>query len=225
MARAATVAYEALLRGIATGLYPPGTWLREEDIATRTGVSRTPVREALRRLQSEGFVEILPNRGAVVVGWSAEDLDDIFDLRVMLEGYAAKRAALAASARGVDLDALSELCEAMERQLKVRDGDYDYEQITELNLEFHTALYAASGNRQLQSMLLGLIQIPLVRETFHHYSRDELVRSFAQHREIVDALAADDGDWAEAVMHAHIRAARASLRRTHPAPAAPPAFS
>ncbi|WP_214366145.1 GntR family transcriptional regulator [Pseudonocardia sp. H11422] len=214
MARAAAVAYNAMRDGIAAGLYPAGTWLREEDIALSTGVSRTPVREALRRLQAEGFVEIQPNRGAMVVGWGAEELDDIYDLRVMLEGYAARRAARRGALDAAGFARLGALCTEMERLLD-EQGEQHCQRLTQLNLAFHAAVHQAARNRQLLLNILPvLIQGPLVRETFHHYTREELARSFAQHRDILEALVAGDGDWAESTMRAHIRAARVSLRRT-----------
>jgi DNA-binding GntR family transcriptional regulator len=209
MPRAAEVAYQAIQRAIASGEYPPGSWLREEDLAERAGVSRTPVREALRQLKIDGLVEIVPNRGALVLGWTAGDLDDIHDLRAMLEGYAVRRAA---ETGAVDIAALEALCAGMESLLAV-EGEASYARIGELSSEFHTVLYQASGNRQLLSVMPALIQIPLAREGYHQRTPADVVRSMSQHREIVEAVAARDGDWAEAVMRAHIRAGRMSLRK------------
>lgn len=209
MPRAAEVAYEVIQGAIATGEYAPGSWLREEDIADRAGVSRTPVREALRRLGIEGLVEIVPNRGALVLGWTTRDLDDIHDLRAMLEGYAVRRVAEGGHA---DLPALAALCTEMERLLEI-DGESTFPRIGELSSEFHTALYVASANRQLLAVMPALIEIPLAREGYHQRTREMIERSMTQHRDILDAIAARDGDWAESVMRAHIRSGRSSLRR------------
>ncbi|MGH3517312.1 MAG: GntR family transcriptional regulator [Haloechinothrix sp.] len=206
---ATTVAYEALQRGIATGQYPPGSWLREGDVAATVGVSRTPVREALNRLQSEGFVKILRNRGAVVVGWTAKDLDDIFDLRVMLEGYGARKAAQSPSA--VDFPALYAMCDEMD-QLLAQESPRDPDRLSQLCVDFHTSIHLATGNRQLLSFLPVLIGMPLVREAFHYHTDADLERAFAQHRELLEALEVGDGDWAEGIMRAHLRAGRRSLR-------------
>jgi DNA-binding GntR family transcriptional regulator len=205
------VAYEAIRRAIASGEYAPGSWLREEDLAARAGVSRTPVREALRQLNIEGLIEIVPNRGALVLGWTACDLDDVHDLRAMLEGYAVRRTA---ETPGVDLAGLTALCTEMERLLD-EGGETDYARIGELSVDFHTALHEASGNRLLTSVLPALIQIPLAREGYHQRTREAVARSTAQYREILDAIAiaAGDGDWAESVMRAHVRSIRGSLRR------------
>ena len=83
------VAYEALRERIASGGLGPGTWLREHTVATSLGLSRTPVREALRLLAAEGVVELVHNRGARVVSWSAEDIDEAYRLRALIEGYGA----------------------------------------------------------------------------------------------------------------------------------------
>lgn len=210
MPRAAEVAYEAIQSAIVTGECAPGDWLREEDLAERAGVSRTPVREALRRLSIEGLVEIVPNRGALVLGWTARDLDDIHDLRAMLEGYAVRRVA---EGSRMDLAALEARCQEMEDLLEA-DGEASFARIGELSSGFHTAIYEASGNRQLITVMPALIQIQLAREGYHQRTRAAVERSMAQHREILEAIAAGDGDWAESVMRAHVRSGRTSLRRT-----------
>ncbi|MDT7710390.1 MAG: hypothetical protein QOG20_5997 [Pseudonocardiales bacterium] len=207
-ARAA--AYEALQRGIANGQYPPGSWLREEDVAAAAGVSRTPVREALHRLQAEGLVQILRNRGALVVGWTAQDLDDIYDLRVLLEGYGVRRAAQARD--NVDFDALSVMCTEME-QLLPGAGEPELQHIGRLCIDFHVTLNQASRNRQLIAIIPTLLATPFVREAFHHHTPTDLERAFASHREILEALEVGDGDWAEGAMRAHLRAGRWSLRQ------------
>jgi DNA-binding GntR family transcriptional regulator len=206
---ARALAYEVLHRGIASGEYPPGSWLREEDVAAAAGVSRTPVREALHRLQAEGLVQILRHRGAVVVGWTAKDLDDLYDLRVMLEGYGVRRAAACPAA--VDFTALSGMCTEME-QLLPGANEGDLQRIGQLCIEFHTELHRAADNRQLLAMLPTVIAPPFVREAFHHHTRADIERAFAYHREILEALEAGDGDWAEGTMRAHLRAGRKSLR-------------
>ncbi len=207
------MAYQELQRGIADGTFPPGTWLREEDVAARTGVSRTPVREALRQLHAERLIDIQPNRGALVMGWSAADLDDIFELRILVEGYAARTAALNGGGGPATLAELLSTCDAMDQLLHEPAETRDARAITELNLTFHMTLARSSDNRQLVNTLAALIQVPIVSETFAHYSSAELRRSHAQHLEIVEAIAASDHEWAESVMRAHICAARASLRR------------
>ena len=95
-------AYESVQEGIAAGELPAGSWLREPVVAARLGISRTPVREALRMLAAEGAVELVHNRGARVVRWSAEDIDEVYRLRGLLEGHGAALAARSATAEQVD---------------------------------------------------------------------------------------------------------------------------
>ncbi|MPZ70587.1 MAG: FCD domain-containing protein [Actinobacteria bacterium] len=209
MAEAVWRVYEDLKVRIVNGTYPAGERLRETSLAVELGVSRTPVREALQRLQAAGLVEISPNRGARVTGIAGADVDDIFDLRTLLESYAARRAA----ENGVaDLDHFRGQCAAMEACLAASDGLWS-DDVAELNQAFHKAIHTAADNTLLPGALSGVVQMSLVRHTFHHYTKNELERSFAQHRELVDAIDARDGPWAESVMRSHLHAARASLRR------------
>lgn len=208
VSQAATRAYSDLRAEIMNGAHPAGTRLTESRLAETLGLSRTPVRDALRRLEADGLVKVTPNRGAEVVLPNAEDFDEIFDVRGVLESHAARRAAERGTADG---PALRALCEAMEQQLDSLDqGGYD--EITRLNLEFHRSVHRVAG-RLLPELLQRVIEVPLVRRTFHQYTAAELERSFVQHRELVDAIEAGDGDWAHAVMQSHVRAARAVLLR------------
>jgi DNA-binding GntR family transcriptional regulator len=222
MTSATDLAYDAVLEGILAGTHAMGSRLREEELAAALGVSRTPVREALRRLHSEGLVELLPRRGALVARWDEEDLDEIFELRALLEGYGARRAARRIEAE--KLDPLDELCDAMDAAA-TEGSDAAIATITELNLRFHREIHAAARNPRLVKALGSLVQVPLVHHTFHHYTPEELRRSLGHHRELVAAIRAGDADWAEEVMRAHVHAARASLRRAsaQPPAAQPPA--
>ena len=112
MTRAVDRVYAHLRDGIVAGSYEPGSRLGEVEIAELTATSRTPVREALRRLEMEGLVEVLPHRGARVRSWTADDLDEIYDLRMNLEAMAASRAARRIEDK--DVDRLDELCDLME---------------------------------------------------------------------------------------------------------------
>lgn len=214
MAKASARVYQDLRDEILSGAHRAGGWLREEEVAAAQGVSRTPVREALRRLHAEGLVELTPNRGAQVARWEASDVDGVFEIRMLLEGYAARRAA--ASGRP-DLDRLRTICDAMEGRLE-RLGDVEfvdddvYQEISELNLEFHGVVHLDANNKTLPGLVNNVIQVALVRYTVLQYPRSQLTRSFRQHRELVEAIAAGDEDWAEAVMRSHCLAARAFLR-------------
>lgn len=211
MTGSSDTAYQSLLTRILSGEYPAGTRLREEALAASLAISRTPVRQALQRLQAEGLVQMQHNRGATVVGYGDRQVDQILELRSMLEGYAARQAA--AHIDEEQLAEMSSLCEAMEAEL-VTGSAPRFQLISELNLEFHRAIHTSSANQYLVSVISGIIRFPLVVRSFSQYSMEEMHRSFSHHRELVAALGARDGTWAESVMHAHVSAAHVSLRRT-----------
>jgi DNA-binding GntR family transcriptional regulator len=194
---------------IIRGVYSPGLRVTEQEIANATGVSRTPVREALRRLQADGFLKVTPNAGAVVTQWTDNSMRDVFELRALLESYGAQRAAERITPAGI-----LELKKLAERQYEesVRQAPGYIERIGEVNSRFHRSLQAFSGNERLVAMLPALIEAPLVLKTFSRYEHSDLVRSASHHLEIVSALEARDGEWAASVMRSHIHAAHAAFR-------------
>lgn len=208
MADAVQKAYAAVRGAIVAGEIPPGGRVREEHFAARAGVSRTPVREALRRLNSDGFVELHPNRGARVMSWSTKDLDEVFELRALLESYGTQLAA--SQIDEAQLEALDDLAE---RMIRLAEDDGALDGIAEWNNEFHSLILTASGSRQLGAIVGGLLHLPLIHRTFHVYSEAALRRSLHHHREIVEALRARDGEWAGSVMRAHIHAAHCEVRK------------
>ena len=199
-------AYRLIRSQILSGARAGGDWLREGDLAESIGVSRTPVREALRRLTAEGLVRYERNRGVQVAAWTAADLEEIFSLRSVLEPWACRLAATSAS---VDLDELDRLAHDMDAAARGSVADVDV--ITELNNRFHRLILEGSNNRRLGSVVSSVVEVPLVWQTFSHYSDADLRRSLAHHHELVAALAAGDPDWAESVMRSHVRAAWHSL--------------
>lgn len=203
MPSAAERAYEKITGLILGGHLPAGARLREEELSTELGMSRTPIREALRRLSAEGVVDFSTNRGAQVTSWSDEELNEIFDLRVLLESYAAGRAATRMSKDS--LTRLDELAGLMEEIVRTRSS---LDQMAQYNNEFHTILLRESGSPQLMTFARAIVQVPLVHRTFRRYRQADLARSASQHRELVEACRVTDGGWAEAVMRSHILSAR-----------------
>ncbi|SCF03361.1 transcriptional regulator, GntR family [Micromonospora coriariae] len=206
---AADVAYCLIREQILAGQRSAGEWLREAELAESIGVSRTPVREALRRLTAEGLVRHERNRGVQVQAWSIHDLDEIFSLRSVLEPWGCR---LVATTGTIDVDALDALAHQMDEVAP--DGrPTDVDELIALNNRFHRMILEASDNRRLAGVVSSMIQMPLVWRTFSRYSPDALRRSLAHHHELVAALAAPDPDWAESVMRSHVRAAWHSIRR------------
>lgn len=211
MATIAEKAYSAIRERVLSGEYPAGSRLREEELAEAVGVSRTPVREALRRLDAEGVVEFVPNRGAQVAVWSRQDLEEIFSLRALLEGYGARLAA--SKMEPAELDELAALADQMETIAR-RGIEGHYDQMALLNGRFHRLVLEAARNRRLATLVGSIVELPLQQRTLRRYSDEDLTRSMRQHRELIDALAAGDTKWAEAVMQAHVLAARHALEAT-----------
>ncbi len=203
------VAYEALRERITSGGLGPGTWLREHTVATSLGLSRTPVREALRLLAAEGVVELVHNRGARVVSWSAEDIDEAYRLRALIEGYGAGRAA-----HRVDAECVAELRALQERYERALDEqDPRVAASAQCNADFHAAVLAASGSTRLPALVAMVSSAPHVRRVLHSYDDDDRQRSVTAHRDVITAIANGDADLATAAMSSHILAARYSALR------------
>lgn len=203
--RASDFAYSSIRQGLAAGRWPPGSHLRETELAAELGISRTPVREALRKLASEQLVSFEPHLGVRVPGWSDHDMEEIFALRVELESYAAGQAALRASPAQVA--ELRELARGIEKAA-FGGAEPDYVGITELNNRFHSLIVAAAGNQRLVGLIVTLVEIPLVVRTFARFDRKAMARSVSHHFDLVEAIAGGNADWAVAVMRAHIHAGR-----------------
>jgi len=208
-ATSSRAAYEVIKDLILDGTFEIDAHLVEADLAAQLDVSRTPVREALRRLASEGLVAFEPNRGARVAGWSAVELAEIFELRALLESYGARLAASRVTED--DLVSLRALAKCMEDEVAVEPGQQDFHQIALANNEFHLGVLRVAGNERLVAILSSLVHVPLVQRTFADYTPEGLQRSLAHHRECIAALEMRDMLWAESVMRAHILAARPVL--------------
>ncbi|NNM00508.1 MAG: GntR family transcriptional regulator [Gammaproteobacteria bacterium] len=204
MSKASDQAYEAIRADIIAGRVEPGAHLPEEHIAQVTGVSRTPVREALRRLNAEHLVTFVPNRGAYVANWSADAVDDIFQLRAVLEGYAAARAAERISDELIER--LVE-CATTIDTATATGGRPDIEAILAANHEFHRVIITATGSERLDRLLASLVELPMILRTLERYSVKDLERSNRHHWELISAFRAHDAQWARSVMTAHLHAA------------------
>ena len=203
MSRATDRAYAGIRNMILSGELPAGSQLGEEALAERCGVSRTPVRDALRRLEGELLVKRNEAQRSFVAQWSLGDVEDAFELRAMLEGYAARRAA-----ERIDeatLERLRDCNQAIGRA--VRADPPDVMGFLEGNREFHAIVLETAQSRRLGALLGSLIEQPVVWRTAHQYGREALRRSHSEHDELLAAFARRDGAWAQAVMAAHIHRA------------------
>jgi DNA-binding GntR family transcriptional regulator len=198
---ASAAATELIRTAIVDGRLAPGQRLKEEELARELGISRTPIREALLVLQAEGLVDATPNRGATVRAHTAEDLDDLYQLRALLEGFAARRAAARLTREG--LAGLQASCERFARL-----GGDDAPEIVRENMDFHNAILEAAASPRLVEMARKTIELPLVYKSYNWYSPDQRGISAHYHRQITRALAARDGERAEMIMKEHIFEAR-----------------
>lgn len=198
-------AYLFVKKAILEGEYPSGMRLPEDRIASELGISRTPVRDALRSLIAEGLVVSEPNSGARVAAWSEDELSEISEMRIMLEGYAAMLAAR--KINDEQLDGLLDLCNRMEQGTD-HSGRPDLNLISTANLEFHQRIVAAADNKRLAAAIEPLWHYPVVIRKFALFTPERLKRSHAHHREIVAALAERNGEWARSAIQNHLQSAR-----------------
>lgn len=204
MVEAVERAYVLIRNDIVTGTLGVGAHLRAEPLAERLGLSRTPVREALRRLHAEGLVDIVPNHGAYVCGWTRRDMMEVFELRIRLESYAAEIGAATLSVADIDtLAALDLQMQAVAASVAADRLDH----IKELNARFHRIIIEGTMNRRLAALMSNVVEAHLISRTFHSYSAADLTRSMQHHSELVAAFRARNGLWASSVMQSHLRAA------------------
>ena len=188
-----------------SGELRPGMRLNQAELAGKLGISRTPVRDALIELENEGFVAPSGRRGLVVAEISIDDLIEIYEIREALDGMSARLAAQRASEE--QLDALEETHVAMHERLE----EFDAYGWTRLNIEFHTQLFDASGNRRMAAYR-PIIYLSLQRlYTAVTWQRQSPLASWAEHRELLDALHEHDSDRSEQIARAHIADARAMV--------------
>lgn len=212
MSQAAERAYVDLRHLIVAGEFQPGEQLREEHLASRLQVSRTPVREAMRRLEVEGVIERRKNRRSYLAAVDTRTMEELFTVRASLESIAAGLAARRSDNTFVEqLEGI-----AVEMDQALAGPNVAYEELTAHNEAFHTALLDASGNRILAATARGLMRRPLVTQTFRRYTHEQLVRSQAHHRELIAACRVNDAAWAESVMRSHVLAAASVFRGGEP---------
>lgn len=193
---------------IVRGDLAPGAKINEPQLATQYGISRGPLREAIRRLEGAKLVEIKPNAGAKVISLNKSQAIEIYEIRESLESLACRLAAEKASTE--DCCKLRDLLTAHEAQIQSEDGRLYYQKAGDL--DFHYQIVNLSGNRRLFDLLCGelyhLLRLCRVK-TSSQPSRPE--RAFKEHHHIVDAIEQGDGELAEILMRRHISNAKEML--------------
>jgi DNA-binding GntR family transcriptional regulator len=208
-------AYDHIRSLIIEGRVAPGERLKEEELTESCGVSRTPVREALRRLATEGLVVVTPNQGAQVAMLGSAELEEIYALRAMIEGHAAARAARRITPEQiVELKRLASLMEAAVESRSNLDQTF-----LPSNSAFHHLILDIAGSPRLRAMASLVVEIPLMVRTLARYSEAELQRSIQHHRELIAAFESGDEAWARSTMQSHVlSASHAVVRPTRDRP-------
>lgn len=192
------VVFNTLRQAILTGEFAPGERLMEIALAERLGVSRTPVREAIRKLELEGLVVMIPRKGAEVARITERDLRDVLEVRCALEELSAVMACERITAEGKESlkDALAQFKKAIVNK--------DIAEIVEMDVQFHDIIFASTANPRLIQIVNNL------REQIYRY-RVEYVKDFGyhdvlvkEHEEIVDAIVNNDSAKAQKTMKSHI---------------------
>lgn len=197
--------FNQLQNDILNGKYQAGDSLIETKLSSELGVSRTPIREAIRQLELEGLVQPIPNKGAIVLGVSVKDVEDIYTIRMMIEGFAARLAAESITAE--ELDELKEAVDLEEFYTLKNDTQH----LLQFDSVFHDTLFKASKSKPLMQTL----------RTFHNYVRRARNNSLGspvrahealqEHKAVLQAIIEHDAGEAERLTIEHIRNAKQSF--------------
>ena len=203
-------AYVDLREEIIGVRLPPGTLLREEELMQRLGVGRTPVREAVQRLQRDGFVTVIPRRGTLVSEISITDLAAIYEVRKKLESWASRLAAERVT------DAEREEARALLGELKDLEAGGEYERLLAVDRRIHRFVYLATHNAflaetldQYHNLSLRILHVAMKRYPTLTPRLDDVVH---EQRSVLEAICRGDGDTAERVAIAHISTFERAIR-------------
>ncbi len=196
--------FEQLEKNILTGTYARGEVFTEMHLSEMLGVSRTPIREALRRLEQEHLIEV-STKGAVIIGISKKDICDMYEIRIRTEGLASKWAAETMTEEGK-----KELCDIVELQeFYTEKGDAD--NIKNMDSKFHEAVYRLSGSTALYDTLYPLHKKVIKYRKSSVQNSGRAVQSVKEHRAICDAIVSGNADLAELLTIQHITNARDNI--------------
>ena len=184
----------------------PGSWLDEQGLALQFGISRTPMREAIKVLASEGLVTMKMRRGAYVTEVARKDLEQIFTILSLLEGEAAKETALKATENELNL------LDHLHHRLEKAAADRDIEQFFEVNSKFHELIQEIAGNRWMNGVIEDLRKVLKLHRRDSLTSTGRLQSSLVEHREILNAILKRDQIAAETAMRKHMARGLEALR-------------
>jgi DNA-binding GntR family transcriptional regulator len=202
---AAQIAAGLIREAIFDGRIPQGARLREEKLASEFGISRTPIREALLILQTEGFLVAAPNRGSMVKTYTADEIVDIYDTRAALESFAASLAVKHITAEAIQ--SLDESCVRFAASVKTNDVIA----LTQENSTFHRTILDATHNASLADVVGSVQRVPLIYRAYFWYSDQGRLIALHYHEQITRALEKRDTIRVEGLMREHIYEARDTL--------------
>ncbi|WP_166969672.1 GntR family transcriptional regulator [Brevibacterium atlanticum] len=184
---------------VVSGDLPPGAWIRENDLAGRLGVSRTPIREAFRELVGVGVVEVVPRRGTRVRSYDAEEIEQIYRSRAVIEPYVMSESVGRLTEKDfAALDALTEEMKSLGSDAATRH------RIATVNNDFHAIFIRNSAAQSLISTTFNLMIPIVVAKLFSSYSGSDVSSSMNHHDELIAAARAEDKEWVAAVSKTHI---------------------
>lgn len=198
--------YQILRGEISNGKYEPGTWLQEMELAERLGVSRSPVREALRKLAADGLLIEVPNKGVFVREFTVRDIDEIFDMRVLLETYGIRH-----SRKNMTSARLQQLFD----KLKLLEQTYaagDLEAYTRADEELHILIVSLGDNSLVSSTYDRVRSMNQQFRVLSLASHQRFEESLEEHRKLIHALVVGDVVTAEEAMRVHLELARRTIK-------------
>jgi DNA-binding GntR family transcriptional regulator len=185
---------ENIRDSIVSGTLKAGSRVSEPELADQYGISRTPIREAFRQLESEGYLTVIPRRGAIVSEFTPKDIEEFYAIKSIMEGYAARRACERLSSK--DLDRL----QAINNKLADLAGHGDIKHFFKIHSEFHELFIKAADNEKLHELIAGLVT-KFQRLRFTSLSLPgRMAVSVQEHEKIIDAFRKKDADLAEALV-------------------------
>ncbi|MGC6472448.1 MAG: GntR family transcriptional regulator [Parvibaculales bacterium] len=214
MSAASERAYSLIREAIVDGRLDTGRKLNEEELVKICSVSRTPVRDALKKLAYEGYIIIRKNQGAWVKTWSELEVREVFNARVVMEGYIIGLAAEKATPTAVK--SLGALVDDFEAVMARKPGLNKLVPLfLDNNQQFHELIYDIADNPRLSDIMRTVSPLPVVYQTANSYDVARITQSNLDHRRMVASIAAKDKKWAQVIMEGHIHAAAAVYNKNY----------
>ena len=191
---------------IINGRYKEGQKVTESMLSNELGVSRTPIRESIRRLELEGLIDIIPNKGIVITGVTREDIEDIYDIRELIEGLATRKAAI--KMNEVDHEKLKEIIDLQEFYT-MKDN---IKGLVKMDSEFHKLIFKCSGSKTLNHTL-SMFHHNLKKARRDSFSKEMKVPILEEHKNIYDAIVEKNSKMAEKLANLHVKNAKKRIFR------------